>query len=133
MNVAPVEYVERVGQMADDELQRELLKLNSAIEMVVNKAAARPLYARRRVAEAFADVANRGPRWINVSHEIPDADELVLTINARSESYSLCNWDGENWEDANTCELRTVTHWMRLDGVLAPPTQLALAAAGGAR
>ena len=47
--------------------------------------------------------------------------ELVLTINAKSEAYFLCNWDGLDWVDANTCEIRTVTHWMRLTGILAPP------------
>lgn len=59
--------------------------------------------------------------WRPVTHDVPDADECVLALNTATEAYYLVTWDGESWLDAHTLEIRPVTHWMPLDGPLAPP------------
>lgn len=135
MSTTLVEYVERLGGMWDDELAKELVRVNAAIGVVTSKSAAKPLFGRRRMVEAVIESrkdsvenAIQHNKWHAVPDDYPDADEAVLGLDTDTDTYCVVVWDGNAWGDQRTFEPCTVTHWMRLLGVLELPARN-----GGAR
>lgn len=132
-----VEYAERLAVMSDDELRKELVRINACINVASSKELQRPFFARRRLVEAMigarrdsADRATQFLGWNSVPDQLPDADEAVLGVDLADNSYRVVAWNGIEWIDAFSAEPTFVTHWMRLTGILSPPEPVP---AGGAR
>lgn len=127
MSIETMMILDKAERMSLEQLKEQADLCMNGICAAANETT--KTFLRRRMAIFLAEIRKRESKdlplanegWTSVADGVPDADELVLTINAKSEAYFLCNWDGQDWEDANTCEIRTVTHWMRLTGILAPP------------
>lgn len=132
-----VEYAERLAVMSDDELRKELVRVNACIGVAASKELQRPFFARRRLVEAMigarqasVDRATEYNGWNLVLDKYPDADEAVLGLHVDITDYRVVAWNGVNWTDVHSNETTSVTHWMRLTGILAPPEPVP---AGGAR
>ncbi len=58
--------------------------------------------------------------WFCAKAEKPDADALVLAVNAKHESWHLACWSGEpglpclGWYDPETMRPLAISHWAHL-------------------
>lgn len=61
--------------------------------------------------------------WQDARKSRPDAYETVLGFDGRTDHYVLAYHDGDSWCNESGHPI-SITHFVRLDGPLAPPTPL---------
>lgn len=73
--------------------------------------------------ESFKDgiVYALSHQWVSVEDALPEEDKRVLVrvpaSEFHSEYYAVAYWDGEDWIEAQRCELIRPSHWLHIPSV----------------